>query len=467
MTRHGMTKDGMVVLTMGDAAPVAKGDSAVMDADLVIANATVVDPDGLRHGVDIVIRDGMIQRIEPAGSETRTVGARVESGGRVVVPAFTNIHHHLYSGLLRGAPPGAATSNQRERLERVIWPFERRLTPDDVRLATQLGLLEAIAAGTTTVVDHHASSGCIPGILDVIAGEVVASGTRALLCYEITDRDGPAVAAAGLAETERFLHTRDDTDRSVRGLVGLHAMSTVGPETLGHAADLARRFGAGVHLHVGESPHDNEDSLARHGARPVARLAAAGALTPRSVIAHAIHVTDDELATLAAADVLVAHNPRSNASNGVGVADLGQLRHAGLTMGLGGDGFTQDIRAELDLLPLLQRQQWRDSTVMSPGETIALGVDGNAATVERLTGWRTGRVAPGHVADLVALDYDPVVPLADHNVLWHYARGFPGGTVTDVWVGGRTLLRHGVFQTLDAERLRAEARTHLPAVWAA
>jgi 5-methylthioadenosine/S-adenosylhomocysteine deaminase len=169
---------------------------------------------------------------------------------------------------------------------------------------------------------------------------------------------------------------------------------------------------------------------------------------------------------IASHDVLVAHNPRSNAANGVGIADLRRLRDTGITIGVGGDGFTQNIGGELDLIPLLQRQQHRDPMAFPPPEVVSLGIDGNAAIVERLGDWPTGRIAPEYVADIVALDYDPVVPLLPDNALWHYARGFPQAVVRDVWVGGHEILRDGEFMTIDAELVRREVASCVERIWA-
>lgn len=429
-------------------------------ADLVLAGATVLDLSGLRRDVDVQIRNGVIDRVGPANENRRRAGAVIDYRDGLIVPAYTNAHHHFATGLLRLEPPGPVTGNQRERLERVIWPFERRLSREDVRLAVQAGLAEAIRAGTTTIIDHHVSGGCIPGILDVIAEEVVASGAQAILCYEVSDRDGPTTAAAALAENERFLQSLGGTHGGLRGLVGLHAMSTVGPESLARAVELANRHGVGLHLHLAESDHDNGDSLARYGQRPVARLAAAGALVARTLAAHAIHLTPDEVATLAEHEAMVAHCPRSNASNGVGLINLDAYQAAGILTGLGGDGFTQDMRAEVDLLPLLQRQDQRRSAALPMPAQLGTAIDGSAAIVNRIAGWRTGRVEPGFQADLLGLWYDPLIPLVEETALWHYSRGFPGGVVRDVWSRGRRLLHAGQLQTLDEARIRDHLRRY-------
>lgn len=421
--------------------------------ELVLTNATVADPTGLRRGVDVHLSGRAIVGVLPSPSRVADDVERVDCSDRVIVPGYVNAHHHFATVLLRGMPTAARPRNQRERLQQVIWPFERGLTQADVRLAVEFGALEAIASGTTAVVDHHVSSGCVPGVLDVVAEALTDSGLRGVVCYEITDRDGPSVAAAGLAETARFLDSAASRTASVRGMVGLHAMSTVGPETLRHAARLAERFDVGIHLHLGESAHDNEDSVAEYGGRPLERLLAQSALTPKSIAAHAIHVTPREIVNLAQVGAAVAHCPRSNATNGVGVTDLASMRAAGIAVGIGGDGFTQDIRGDLGLIPLFQRLRWQDPGRMPDDDVVNIGMGGSAEVLRRASGWVTGGVGAGVLADLVALSYEPTVPLLDSNVRWHCARGFPGSTVRDVWVGGRRLLRDGVHEVLDQERI--------------
>jgi cytosine/adenosine deaminase-related metal-dependent hydrolase len=444
----------------GTAASTTEEPSS-QPADLILAGATVLDLTGLRRDVDVYIRDGVIDRVISADAPRRWAKEVIDYREGLIVPAYTNTHHHFATGLLRLRPPGSPTANQRERLERVIWPFERQLTQEDVRLAVRMGLVEAIRAGTTIVIDHHVSGSCIPGILDVIAEEVLASGVRAILCYEISDRDGSEIAAAAAQENERFLRSLVGDQDGVGGMVGLHAMSTVGPESLARAVGLAQRFNVGLHLHLAESDHDNVDSVTGYGQRPVARLAAADALNSRTLVAHAIHLSDDERGLLAERSVMVAHCPRSNASNGVGLADLDALHAAGLLVGVGGNGFTQDMRADTDLLTLLQRLEQRRSAALPITRQLDIVIDGSAVIADRIAGWRTGRVEAGYQADLIGLQYEPLVPLLAQNAMGHYSRGFPSGTVWDVWSRGRRLLRKGEFQTIDQDRIRSEIKRYV------
>lgn len=429
-------------------------------------DATVLDADGLAPGVDIVARAGIITSVAAHGSVVADGMTVVDCHGRLVIPAFTNVHHHCYSAYLRGLPPLAnPPRNQRERLERLVWPYERQLTREDVRTAVRVGLLEATLAGTTTIVDHHASAGCIDGILDVIADDIEAAGLRGILCYEVTNRDGRAVAQAGLRETERFLAEGVRDRSSIVGMVGLHAMSTVDDLTLEQAVTIARRFDAGLHLHLGEAAFDAELSVERYGERPVARLDRHEALTETCLVAHALDVNADERAMLAERNVMVAHTPRSNASNGLGPLDIETFQQAGVIVGLGGDGFTQDMRGELPLAALLQRQGKQSPQAVSPAAAIELGVRGNAEIVRRLSDWKTGSIAAGCAADFVVLASEPTIPLTSENAAWHLASGLPGYQVRDVFAAGRAVLRDGEPVLLDSERIRAEAHDTIAKIW--
>ena len=430
-------------------------------------DATILDPDGLTEGVDIVAHDGVIASVTASGSGLIDELTVIDCQERLIVPAYINAHHHFYSAFLRGLPPlPDSPRNQRQRLERLVWPYERQLTREEVRMAVRVGLLEATLAGTTAIIDHHVSARCIDGILDVIAEEIEASGLRGILCYEITNRDGGAIARSGLRETERFL-TQGGRDQSrTTGMVGLHAMSTVDDETLEQAVAIARQYDVGLHLHLGEAPFDAELSVARYGDRPVARLDRYGALDVTCLCAHAVDVSADERAVLDEHNVMVVHNPRSNASNGLGPLEIEAFQQAGITVGLGGDGFTQDIRGELPLAALLQRQGKQSPQALPPHAAIAVGMRGNAEIVGRIAGWKLGTIAPGFAADLVALAGEPTIPLNAENAAWHLAAGLPGYHVSDVYVAGRAVLREGQPVLLDGERIRAEARDATLKIWA-
>src|SRR5439155_10240669 len=178
-----------------------------------------------------------------------------------------------------------------------------------VRASALVGAMEAVLAGTTSIVDHHASPGAIDGSLDVIAGALAEVGLRSILSYEVTDRDGPDRASAGIEENGRFLARAREWPLT-RGMVGAHASFTLSEESLAACVDLSRKRATGIHTHVGEDLADQVDCEMRFGVPVVQRLSDAGALTQRSLLAHCVYLGLEEVLLLRGSGATVVHNAR-------------------------------------------------------------------------------------------------------------------------------------------------------------
>ena len=130
---------------------------------------------------------------------------RWDAHGLILMPGQICAHTHFYGAFARGMfIPGPAAKDFPEILQNLWWRLDKALDLDGVRSSAEVCLVDAIRNGTTTLIDHHASQTAIDGSLDVIAEAVSTSGLRACLCYEVTDRDGPAAALAGIRENVRF-----------------------------------------------------------------------------------------------------------------------------------------------------------------------------------------------------------------------------------------------------------------------
>src|SRR5512136_756697 len=158
----------------------------------------------------------------------------IDARGQLVLPGSICAHTHFYSAFARGmAIPGEPAKNFLEILQKLWWRLDRALDEESIRLSALVCLVDAIRNGTTTLIDHHASPNLIDGSLDIVAEAVQQAGVRVCECYEVTDRNGPAGAIAGIAENVRF--ARSLAARSTPWLAasfGLHASFTVGDETL-------------------------------------------------------------------------------------------------------------------------------------------------------------------------------------------------------------------------------------------
>ena len=162
------------------------------------------------HG--LFIEGGLIKAVGPSAELiSRFPGVeRLDAHGQLVMPGDICAHTHFYGAYARGmAIPGPAPDSFPQILERLWWPLDKALDRDSVRLSALVSLVDAIKHGTTTLFDHHASPNFIGGSLDVIADAVDQAGLRAVLCYEVTDRDGPEKARAGIDENIRFIQAAE------------------------------------------------------------------------------------------------------------------------------------------------------------------------------------------------------------------------------------------------------------------
>jgi putative selenium metabolism protein SsnA len=403
---------------------------------------------------------------------------RLDARGCLVMPGLICAHTHFYGAFARGmALPGEPAADFPQILEKLWWRLDRALWPDDVHHSALVCLVDAIRHGTTTLVDHHASQGRIDGSLDQIASAVDRAGVRACLCYEVTDRDGEEATRAGIRENARFIRGVQARQRDgdlagkagrLAATFGLHASLTLSEATLNACVDLAGQLGTGFHLHVAEDKADQRDSLRRSGLRVVERLQKAGVLGPSTLAAHCVHVDRIETEILLDSGTLVVHNPRSNMNNAVGTAGLPWMLKIGIPVGLGNDGFSNNMFTEMAAAYLLHKQATGDPRTLPAGQVVQMQWDHNARIARALfpgLGPNFGQLAVGAPADLILVDYDPPTPLAAGNLPWHVLFGLDGTGVDTTIVAGQVLMRHGELLTLDEPAIMARARELAGKLW--
>jgi putative selenium metabolism protein SsnA len=402
----------------------------------------------------------------------------IDCRGCLVIPGNVCAHTHAYSALARGMPYRLAPPRDFvEILRRVWWRLDRALDEDSIRASARVAGMEALLAGTTTLVDHHASPAAIDGSLDILAEEFERLGIRSVLAYETTDRDGPGHARAGLDENRRFLARVAATRPPLlRGLVGAHASFTLSDETLEGCIDVARSSGRGLHVHVAEDAADQHDSEAMHGVTVLERLERAGGLDPTPVLAHGVHLGRAEAALFRASGATLVHNPRSNMNNAVGRAPLALFgpRVALGTDGIGADMFEESRTGHLRHLEERRAPSGDDAGLVhdtaGAGSTDADWPLARLAAGARLVGEAFeepafGRISAGAPADLVVLDYPAPTPLVSGTLAGHWTFGLSARAVRDVIVAGRQVVRDRRLTTADQDALAAAAREASRRLW--
>lgn len=437
---------------------------------LLIENGTVVtlgERNRILHAHDVLVEGSTIRSITPHGSVSGPVDRRIDARGTVVMPGFINAHMHFYSTLVRGLGKAAPARSFTEVLEHLWWRLDKALLPEDIYLSALVVLIDAVRHGTTTLIDHHASPRAVTGSLAALARAVRETGVRASLCYEVSDRDGARVAAAGLEENAEFIRAcnREGGGR-LRALFGLHASFTISPETLERAARVGHDLDAGFHVHAAEAAADQEHCLAEHGCRVVERFERYGILGPRSIAAHGVHLTERERELLARTGTAVVHCPQSNMNNAVGVADVLAMLRAGVLVGLGTDAMTVNMLEEVRAALWLRHLAAGDPSV-GFAETLSLLLDGNRRIAERQwEGLGLGELRVGGAADIVLLGYHPPTPFDEESFLGHVAFGLASAPVDTTIVGGRVLMAEKRLElNIDAGAVAAEARARAGALW--
>ncbi len=393
--------------------------------------------------------------------------SQLDAAGKIVMPGMVCAHTHFYGAFARGmAIPGEPPENFMQILERLWWKIDRALTLEDSRYSALVALVDAVRHGTTTLIDHHASPTHIDGSLDALAEAATQSGLRVGLCYEVTDRNGPAGAQAGIAENVRFIKQRQaQPDPKLGASFGLHAAFTLNDEVLAACVEAAGGLDTGFHIHVAEDKADESLSLQRYGLRVAQRLEKFGILGPKTLVAHAIHIDETEADLFAATGTKISHQPRSNMNNAVGVAAVERLLDKGITVGLGNDGFTNNMFSEIHTAYLLHRVSRNDPRVMPGDRLIGMAFANNAQIASLFFPKPVGALAPGAFADIILLDYYPYTPLTEGNFPWQLVFGMDGSHVTHTICGGQLLMEDRRLLTLDEAAIAARAMELAPGIW--
>ncbi|MCI0662353.1 MAG: putative aminohydrolase SsnA, partial [Acidobacteria bacterium] len=389
-----------------------------------------------------------------------------DARGQYVMPGNICAHTHFYGAFARGmAIPGESPKDFPEILERLWWKLDKALSLDDVHYSALVCLIDAIKHGTTTLIDHHASPNAIDGSLDVIADAVRKAGLRACLCYEVSDRGGLDNAGAGIKENLRFIKALNFTPQStISATFGLHASLTLSDVTL-EACRAAHE--GGFHIHAAEHEVDQYDSIRKSSVRVVDRMHKFDMLRPRSIVAHCVHVDQQEKELLHETGVWVTHQPRSNMNNAVGAADVEEMLRLGIKVGLGNDGFSNAMWDEWKAAYLSHKAAHRDPRRMSGSAIAEMAVNNNAALANQFFSQAPlGVLSPGAFADLIFVDYHPITPLTADNLPWHILFGFENSMVTTTICGGKVLMKNRQLLFLDEAEIAARCRELAKKVWA-
>ena len=448
------------------AMVVVSAQNAPREVSLVVTGGTVVTMDaaGRTLGDGAVAIDGTdIVAVDTAEAIGRQFRGRetIDASGQIVLPGLINTHTHAAMVLYRGLADDLPLM---EWLNNYIFPAEARtVSPEFVRAGTRLAALEMIESGTTTFADMYYFE-------EEVAKETRDAGLRGVLGqtiiqFAVADAVTPA---DGLARAEAFI-TAFKNDSLITPAVAPHAIYTLDGPTLRAARELSKNHGVPTLIHLAETNDETKVAQERRAASPVAYLDTLGFLGPGVLAAHAIWVSDADIAVLKARGVGVAHNPESNMKLASGAAPVPAYLRAGVAVGLGTDGAASnndlDMFEAMRLAALLHKHQTVDPAALTARTALematirgarALGMDARIGTLE-----------PRKRADLITVAATSARMTPMYDPISHLVYAAHGDHVQNTIVNGRVLMRNRKVLTLNEAAVLAEARSWAEKVRAA
>jgi 5-methylthioadenosine/S-adenosylhomocysteine deaminase len=376
----------------------------------------------------------------------------IDTSGQVVMPGLINTHTHAPMVLYRGLADDLALMDW---LQKYIFPAEAKtVTPDFVRAGTRLAALEMIESGTTTYADMYYFE-------EEVARVTRAAGLRGVLGqtiiqFPVADAKTPK---EGLARAESFIKEFAG-DELIVPAVAPHSMYTLDADTLHAARALADRAHVPVLIHLSETADEGKTSEAAHHASPTRYLESLGFWAPRTIAAHGVWLSADDMAILAKHQVSVSHNPESNMKLASGAAKVVAMQQAGLVVALGTDGAASnndlDMFEAMRQAAFLAKLQTGDPRAVPARKALEMAtIDGaRALGMDR----EIGSIQAGKRADLIAVSMTSARQTPMYDPLSHLVYVTRGDDVRTTIVNGRVLMRDRKVLTLDESRVLSEAR---------
>jgi cytosine/adenosine deaminase-related metal-dependent hydrolase len=452
-------------------------DLLIKNALLLTCHPNVVSGEIYSPGA-VAVQEGRIHEIGPSAElEKRYAQARkvIDGAGRIAMPGFIITHTHMPYVLGHNQPVDVSQLRSFwDMLQKMGWEWlEDITTADGILAATQYASLKMLKSGTTTVCDLVEAPNALPGPLDASVKAIAATGIRAQIGYEVTERVpgvpiaerlDPSYAEKGFEENVRLLESLASSGGNgrIQGRLGVHTAYTNSPETLARAREIAEEYRCGIQIHIAEIPR--AFLCEKYGKSAPEVLEEAGLLGPDVVAAHCIDLTDSDIDILARNKVNVAHTPMTNSLGGNGVARVPEMMEKGINISLGHDCFfTLDTAEYIRYAYLVHKAHWANPALLPPFQALDLAL-GNAAAALGLAD-EIGSLDVGKRADIILIKPDSPTPVGPSSVIPYFTMTFRGSDVETVIVDGEVVVEGGASTRVDEATVRKACVEQAAALW--
>ena len=402
----------------------------------------------------LIVQDGRISAVGPSDELIIPPGVPViDASGHALLPGLIDAHSH--SSLMRGVT---------ENMQLMDWlPWyqleHRALTEEYAFHSARLCYLEALKSGTTCVMDMYR-------FMDRCADAAGEVGLRVNLAPHVADAPGKDFFATR-AENRALIHSHHDAQNGrIQVWMGLEHLFYCTADAYREALECQAEYGVGIHTHASEQKEEDDAVKAEFGRRSIAQLDHYGILGERTLLAHCVWLTDEEIKRVADTGTSIAHCPISNAKLASGVARVPEMLAAGITVGLGTDGpvcnNSLSLFEEMKFASLIQKATRLDATVLPADQILRMATINGARALG--LGDRIGSLEVGKQADLLLLDLaqpnltPTEINNAGGNLLWNLVFAADARNVAAVWVDGRQLIDNGRATRVSEQTVISEAQ---------
>ncbi len=437
MSRTVLFKDFTIV------TPTIDGDIEVISNGFVAVNGDKITYVGQDR--NLAVRALMEAKREAGGTQ---IGYDEYSGkNKLLLPTFANAHTHIPMVLMRNSADDMALEDW---LFNHILPRESHLRKEDIYFASLLGMAEMISGGTGAAADMYFMS-------DETACAALQSGFRMNICADgkYTDETGWHTDLASLQAFKKSFHGAGSG--LLRTSMMVHSIYLYPRELYPEMVKVAAEADVAIHVHVSETRTEVQQCIEKYGKTPPAALADFGIFDRPCMAAHGVHLTEEDMAILAAAKVSVAHNPSSNMKLASGIAPVEAMKKHKINVSLGTDGCASnnntDMYQEMRLASFLAKGSSYNPQLLTAGEALTMATRNGYVGM----GFKDcGYIKEGMAADLQIVDYDrpSMWPLGDPISALVYSAG--ADAVESVMIAGHFVKYKGELTTIDLEKVKAE-----------
>lgn len=422
--------------------------------DILVVGGEVLTQNAARERIKdgaVAIRESKIIAVGSRNDLMARFEAKevVDASGKVVLPGLVNAHTHAAMTLFRGI----ADDIPLEPWLQKIWPLEKKYADaPNVALGSELAFAEMVRGGTTTAADMYWHYQAAAQAAKKV-GFRLFTGIGAIDVLDNESKDSLE------RRTREFLEEYQK-DELIRPCVQVHATYTVSRETLLLVKRIVEEYGAVFVTHASETRVEVEDVIQKTGKTPIHYLEELGLLGRRTLLAHGVHLTDEEIRLLAERKVSIAHCPSSNLKLGSGIARVADLLAAGVNMAIGTDGSASnndlDMFEEMHLTALVQKGMKNDPTVLPAEQVLYMATMGGAIALNMDD--EIGSLEAGKRADLVLVGFEGLHVTPVYDAVSHLVFATKSADVEAVMINGRWVMRDQTLLTMDEAQLKADTR---------